>query len=75
ELFKQFQDNPSFKDWLTNTVFNLTYNKEGNTYELPEEAESKKQLKKVGIKYRPNEHKLGNASEAGYPYGTKKYRF
>lgn len=28
ELFKQFQDNPSFKKWLTNMVFNLTYNKE-----------------------------------------------
>lgn len=25
ELFKQFQDNPSFKKWLTNMVFNLTY--------------------------------------------------
>ena len=25
ELFKQFQDNPSFKKWLSNMVFNLTY--------------------------------------------------
>ena len=32
ELFKQFQDNPSFKKWLTNMVFNLTYNKEGKPY-------------------------------------------
>jgi hypothetical protein len=24
-LFKQFQDNPSFKIWLTDTVFGLTY--------------------------------------------------
>lgn len=32
ELFKQFQDNPSFKKWLTSMVFNLTYNKEGKPY-------------------------------------------
>ena len=28
ELFKQFQDNPSFKKWLSDLVFNLTYNPE-----------------------------------------------
>ncbi len=33
ELFKQFQDNPSFKKWLSDLVFNLTYNKEGTPYE------------------------------------------
>ncbi len=26
ELFKQFQDNPSFKKWLSDLVFHLTYN-------------------------------------------------
>lgn len=36
ELFKQFQDNPSFKKWLSNMVFNLTYNKEGKPYTPPE---------------------------------------
>lgn len=35
ELFKQFQDNPSFKKWLSDLVFNLTYNKEGKPYEVP----------------------------------------
>lgn len=40
ELFKQFQDNPSFKKWLTNMVFNLTYNKEGKPYEAPDDLES-----------------------------------
>ena len=35
ELFKQFQDNPSFKKWLTDMVFNLTYNKKGKSYEVP----------------------------------------
>lgn len=35
EIFKQYQDNPSFKKWLSDLVFNLTYNKEGNTYETP----------------------------------------
>lgn len=33
ELFKQFQDNPSFKKWLSDLVFHLTYNKEGKPYE------------------------------------------
>jgi len=32
ELFKQFTDNPSFRKWLTDTVFNLTYNTEGKEY-------------------------------------------
>lgn len=35
ELFKQFQDNPSFKKWLSDLVFNLTYNQEGKPYEMP----------------------------------------
>lgn len=35
ELFKQFQDNPSFKKWLSDLVFNLTYNPEGHEYIIP----------------------------------------
>lgn len=35
ELFKQFQDNPSFKKWLSDMVFNLTYNKDGKPYDAP----------------------------------------
>ena len=35
ELFKQFQDNLSFKKWLSDLVFNLTYNKEGKPYDAP----------------------------------------
>ena len=35
ELFKQFQDNPSFKKWLSDLVFNLTYNKDGTPYDAP----------------------------------------
>lgn len=33
ELFKQFQDNPSFKKWLSDMVFNLTYNPDGKQYQ------------------------------------------
>lgn len=33
EIFKQYQDNPSFKKWLFDLVFSLTYNKEGKPYE------------------------------------------
>lgn len=42
ELFKQFQDNPSFKKWLSDLVFNLTYNKEGKPYEAPGDGVSSK---------------------------------
>lgn len=35
ELFKQFQDNPSFKKWLSDLVFHLTYNPEGKEYVMP----------------------------------------
>ena len=35
ELFKQFQDNPSFKKRLSDLVFHLTYNKKGKPYETP----------------------------------------
>lgn len=42
ELFKQFQDNPSFKKWLSDLVFNLTYNKEGKPYEAPKSKEDSK---------------------------------
>lgn len=34
ELFKQFQDNPSFKKWLSDMVFNLTYNPDGKPYQM-----------------------------------------
>lgn len=43
ELFKQFQDNPSFKKWLSDLVFNLTYNKEGKPYEPPTSGGDNKQ--------------------------------
>lgn len=32
ELFKQFQDNPSFKKWLSDIVFNLTYHPAGKSF-------------------------------------------
>ena len=32
ELFKQFTDNRDFKKWLSDLVFNVTYNKEGKAY-------------------------------------------
>lgn len=34
ELFKQFNDNPSFKKWLSDMVFNTTYNTEGKPFGL-----------------------------------------
>lgn len=29
ELFKQFQDNESFRRWIADTIFDLTYNQSG----------------------------------------------
>ncbi len=52
ELFKQFQDNPSFKKWLTNMVFNLTYNKEGKPYEVPDDLDSPKVASDNSTSYR-----------------------
>ncbi|MGV8907207.1 MAG: type I restriction endonuclease subunit R [Acetobacterium sp.] len=34
EIFKQFNDNPSFKKWLSDMVFNTTYNSEGKPFGL-----------------------------------------
>lgn len=32
ELFKQYQDNPSFRKWLSDMIFNVTYNTEGKPF-------------------------------------------
>lgn len=32
EIFKQYQDNPAFKKWLADMVFNMTYNPDGTPY-------------------------------------------
>ena len=42
ELYRQFQDNQYFKKWLLDMVFNLTYNKEGKPYVLPESPRKNK---------------------------------
>jgi type I restriction enzyme R subunit len=34
ELFKQYNDNPAFKKWLSDMVFNVTYNTEGKPLEV-----------------------------------------
>lgn len=33
EVFKQFNDNPSFKKWLSDMVFNITFNIDGSVFE------------------------------------------
>ena len=33
EIFKQFNDNQSFKKWLSDMVFNVTYNTDGLIHE------------------------------------------
>ena len=32
EIFKQYQDNDSFKKWLSDLVFDVTYNTEGKEF-------------------------------------------
>lgn len=57
ELFKQFQDNPSFKKWLSDMVFNMTY--EPN-------AGSK------SVKYPEPQTTMSMVAEDTVPYGEKK---
>lgn len=35
EIFKQYQDNPTFRKWLADMVFNMTYNPDGTPYTPP----------------------------------------
>lgn len=66
ELFKQFQDNPSFKKWLSDLVFNLTYNPEGKEYVMPGAEQ-----KSVTYDFNPQQD-LMMAAEAPASYGEKK---
>lgn len=61
ELFKQFQDNPSFKKWLSDLVFNMTY-----------EPEGKKQGTKKTINYSDYQAPASKVAEETAPYGTDK---
>ena len=65
ELFKQFQDNPSFKKWLSDLVFNLTYNKEGKPYEAPPQKH-----KSIVYNFEPQQEAQMVAEEQT-PYGEK----
>ena len=66
ELFKQFQDNPSFKKWLSDLVFNLTYNPEGKEYVMPGA-----ERKSVTNDFNPQQD-LMMVSEDPASYGEKK---
>lgn len=57
ELFKQFQDNPSFKKWLSDMVFNMTY--------------APKSGSKI-IEYPQVETNASMVAESPTPYGAKK---
>lgn len=61
ELFKQFQDNPSFKKWLSDLVFNMTY-----------EPQDKKQGNKKTIRYSDYQAPASKVAEEKAPYGTDK---
>ena len=65
ELFKQFQDNPSFKKWLSDLVFNLTYNREGKPYELPTQEH-----KVIVYDFEPRQE-VQMVAEEQPPYGKK----
>ena len=65
ELFKQFQDNPSFKKWLSDLVFNLTYNREGKPYEAPPQKH-----KSIVYNFEPQQE-IQMAAEEQTPYGEK----
>ena len=65
ELFKQFQDNPSFKKWLSDLVFHLTYNKEGKPYEASPQGH-----KSVVYNFE-SQQELQMVAEEQSPYGEK----
>lgn len=65
ELFKQFQDNPPFKKWLSDLVFNLTYNKEGKPYEAPPQEH-----KSIVDNFEPQQ-KMQMIAEEQTPYEEK----
>ena len=62
ELFKQFQDNSSFKKWLSDLVFNLTYNPKGKKYILPRQ--------KTTYDFEPQQPLM--VAEDLVSYGSKK---
>lgn len=68
ELFKQFQDNHSFKKWLSDLVFDLIYNKEGKPYETPN---PETEHKGVVYSFEPRQEVL-MVAEGPAPYGAKK---
>lgn len=57
ELFKQFQDNPSFKKWLSDMVFNMTYEPNGNsrTIKYPESQETSSMVAEEPVPYGQKE--------------------
>lgn len=61
ELFKQFQDNPSFKKWLSDLVFNMTY-----------EPQVKKKRTKRIVNYSDYQAPISMVAEEKVPYGTEK---
>ncbi|MCD7798345.1 MAG: DEAD/DEAH box helicase family protein [Akkermansiaceae bacterium] len=67
ELLKQFQDNPSFKKWLSDMVFRLTYNREGKPYVMPGADRGRK-----AAIYESSQEELLLAVEDTVPYGTKR---
>lgn len=58
ELFKQFQDNPSFKKWLSDMVFSMTYTPDAGHKKL--------------IQYEQPETKLSMVAEEPVIYGNIK---
>ncbi|MDD3218116.1 MAG: type I restriction endonuclease subunit R [Lachnospiraceae bacterium] len=61
ELFKQFQDNPSFKKWLSDMVFNMTYD--------PDKGVAKKIVNYSD--YQSEHVEYSKVAEDPAPYGDK----
>ena len=67
DLRKAIQDgNPSFKKWLSDMVFSLTYNPEGK-----EQVRPGSEKKSVTYSYNPQQD-LMTAAEKSAPYDEKK---
>ena len=70
ELFKQFQDNPSFKKWLSDMVFNLTYNPGGKPYMIPEQSIPTEETLGYSTQDK-DEMAYGMVAENSTPYGEQ----
>ena len=59
ELFKQFSDNESFRRWMTDTIFSMTYEPEKKANGIKTESQPSKKIILSNSLLAPLEYDLG----------------